>query len=132
MGSTILCIDDDTDDLSFIHEAIALHLTSFEIREAQNGVEALQWLQYAQRQNCLPSLIITDINMPKMDGLKTIEFIKKNTAFNSIPIVIFSTSANQHDKDHAAAYHVPYFVKPNQYEDFAQKVGEILKYNKDA
>jgi len=125
-NSTILCIDDDIDDLAFIQEAIRLHESAFDVVEAKNGEEAINYLHRAKADGALPCLIIMDINMPKMDGKKAIQLIKADAHLRTIPLVVFTTSSNIADKRYFELYNVQYVIKPNHYAAFTKKVMEML------
>jgi len=123
---TILCIDDDMDDLGFMREAIRGHETPFEVVEAKDGEQAINWLNRAKANGVIPSLIIMDINMPKMDGRKTIQLIKADKELSIIPLVVFTTSSSTTDKRYFELYNVQYITKPDHYSEFTKKVIEIL------
>jgi CheY-like chemotaxis protein len=125
-NSTILCIDDDIDDMAFILEAIKSYETAFEVTEAENGEQALAYLNEAKTNGSLPCLIIMDINMPKMDGKKAIQIIKADSDLSTIPLVVFTTSSNISDKRYFELYNVQYITKPNHYSAFRKKVTEML------
>jgi CheY-like chemotaxis protein len=124
--TTILCIDDDLDDLSFIQEAIRQHETRFNVVAAKDGELAMAYLQQAKTNGSLPCLIIMDINMPKMDGKKAIQLIKADKQLSGIPLVIFTTSSSITDKKYFEPYNVHYITKPNQYAAFVKTVMEML------
>ena len=67
--------------------------TPIKISEASTGFEALR---------CLPrtefDLIVTDINMPDINGLELVSFVKSNAAYRSIPLVIISTEGSERDR----------------------------------
>jgi CheY-like chemotaxis protein len=125
-NSTILCIDDDIDDMAFIQEAIKSYETAFEVTEAENGEQALAYLNEAKTNGSLPCLIIMDINMPKMDGKKAIQLIKADKDLSTVPLVVFTTSSNISDKRYFELYNVQYITKPNHYSAFRKKVTEML------
>src|SRR6478672_5402817 len=127
-STTILCIDDDGDDLVFIQEAIKNHSTPFSVVEAKNGEEGLAYLYRAKQSGELPCLIIMDINMPKMDGRRAIQLIKEDKDLSKIPLVVFSTSSSSLDKRYFELYQVQYITKPNQYQAFTNKVSEMLSH----
>src|SRR5687768_15990127 len=117
-SQTIICVDDDPDDLQLLKEAIETIDPTFKIIQAQNGEEGLALLHKLQAQNILPCLIILDINMPKMDGRQTFQMIRAEEHFSSIPIVIFSTSSSPLDKMFFAKKNVEYFTKPISFHEF--------------
>lgn len=92
------------------------------IIEASDGVDALKKLP-----TCKFDLIITDINMPIMDGLKLIGLVKSNDAYKDIPIVIITTEGAEEDKKRGLALGArAYIKKPIQTADLLRVVKEII------
>src|SRR5688572_20310994 len=71
-------------------------LRSLKITEADDGVDALK--KMAQRRF---DIIITDINMPIMDGLKLVRRVRSDEVYKDIPIVIITTEGAQEDRQRA-------------------------------
>ena len=97
----------------------------FRTAEAANGFEALR---------TLPSrtfdLIITDINMPDINGLELISFVKSNAAYQNIPLIIVSTEKTEEDKKRGMALGaMGYIVKPFRKEDLMVLVRKALEKN---
>jgi len=83
-------------------------LGEFEIVEAANGFEALRMLPREKFD-----LVITDINMPDINGLELVSFIKKNEQYNKIPLFIVSTEGSERDKEKGMSLGADaYLVKP--------------------
>jgi CheY-like chemotaxis protein len=122
----VLCIDDDQDDLLFMNEAILEHGSGLKMVGVSDGQEALAYLEKAKAADKLPCLIIMDINMPKMDGKKTIPHLKSDPVLSAIPLVVFTTSSNQTDKMFFERYDVICITKPIHYEPFIKKIKEML------
>lgn len=129
-SNTILCIDDDPDDLVLIQEAIKQQETRFDVVEARDGEQALTFLYQARNKGTLPCLIIMDVNMPKMDGKKALELIREDESLRTIPLVIFSTSSNAFDKTYFERYQVHFITKPSHYHSFIGKVLEMLSFHR--
>src|SRR5687768_9473912 len=70
----ILCVDDDHDDCFLLQKSIQ-QLSDIVVENAYDGEEALKILENQKLSGDLPRLIVMDINMPLMDGIKTIESI---------------------------------------------------------
>ena len=113
---TILYAEDDLDDLLMVRQAFEPH-DHIEVLHAANGLETLQRLEKLQDKGIQPCLVILDINMPKMDGREALENMKKNEAFRNIPVVLFSTSSSQQDKQFAQKWGVELITKPLHYSD---------------
>ncbi len=88
---TILVVDDSINTLEI--EKSMLELEDYKVLTASDGIEGLERLR---QQNV--DLIITDINMPRMDGFTFIENLKKITDYRNIPIIIVSTYNNEEYK----------------------------------
>lgn len=92
------------------------------MHEARSGLEALKVLPLENF-----ALIITDINMPDVNGLELINFIKKTDTFKSIPIIIISTERSEEDVRRGLSLGADaYITKPFGPEDIMEKVRNIL------
>jgi two-component system chemotaxis response regulator CheY len=83
-------------------------LKNIKIVEASDGVDGLKKLS----QDAF-NLIITDINMPVMDGLKLVSLIRKDAVYKAVPIFIITTEGGQEDRERAMALGAnAYITKP--------------------
>lgn len=85
-------IDDDVDDQEIFSMALQEFNDSIRCYFADDGVKALEKLKVDQ--SFLPSCIFIDINMPRMNGVECLEQIKKINRLKSVPVCMFSTSAD--------------------------------------
>ena len=91
--------------------------------EAGSGFEALRTLPQGPW-----TLILTDINMPDINGLELVSFLKTNDAYKSVPVVVFSTERTDADRDRAHALGAEgYLVKPFTGEQLRQAVSPWLR-----
>jgi len=125
-NTTVLYIDDDPDDLTFLQEAFQEVDPTYTILQASDGEEGLQTLQKLQAANHLPCLIVLDINMPKMCGRKTFERIRENSSLAAIPIVVFSTSTNPNDRAFFDSPNVAYLIKPVNFSKLIVIVKQLI------
>ncbi|MGZ5248126.1 MAG: response regulator [Flavitalea sp.] len=124
----VLLAEDDEDDKEFIRLAFEKVAAKQRLHIADNGQEALNFL-IPLKENDLPCLIVLDLNMPVLNGLQTLEALKKIPKFQKIPIVIFSTSDNTEDKSRCLSQGaVEYLVKPSSLTDIVKTVGGMLQY----
>ncbi len=98
-------------------------LQNLKVTEADDGVDALKKLQAAKFD-----ILITDINMPIMDGLKLVGLVRKDSNHKDIPIVIITTEGAQEDRQRALALGAnAYITKPIQAPQVINTVKELLK-----
>jgi two-component system chemotaxis response regulator CheY len=92
------------------------------IVEANDGIDALKKLS-AQKFD----VILTDINMPIMDGLKLVSMVRNDPSHKNIPIIIITTEGAEEDRKRGLALGAnAYIAKPIQTADLLTVVNEIL------
>lgn len=105
--STILVVDDSTAMRSLLAATIET-LGSVKIVQAANGFEALRILPREQID-----LILTDINMPDINGLELLSFVRKNPLYRELPVIIISTEGSRTDIERGLSLGAnEYLVKP--------------------
>jgi two-component system chemotaxis response regulator CheY len=108
----VLIVEDSKAIRSVIRIALE-EAGDFFAAEANNGFEALRTLPSRKFD-----LIITDINMPDINGLELIGFVKANPSYKDIPLIIVSTEKTEEDKKRGMALGaMGYVVKPFKKED---------------
>jgi CheY-like chemotaxis protein len=127
-SSTILCVDDDEDDQLFLREAIQAQPHPFQVKELNDGREAMSYLNECLQNKELPCLVIMDLNMPRMDGRQTIKKIKENPSLSDIPIAVFTTSSSNADRKHFEAQGVFFITKPFDYTVFKKEIADLLAF----
>lgn len=122
MAKKVLVVEDSSAMRSLISSTIE-ELKGFETTEAGNGFEALKALP-AQRFD----LIITDINMPDINGLEIINFVKGNTSYKDIPLIIVTTEQGEADRKKGLALGAEeYITKPFDPEKLQAVIRRIFK-----
>lgn len=90
--------------------------------EATDGVDALKKLSSDKID-----LILADINMPVMDGLKLVSLVRGNAAFKDIPIIMVTTEGAEEDRKRAIAIGAnAYLPKPIQTQELLKLVTSFL------
>ncbi len=107
MSATILVVDDSATTRSLVASYLA-DIDQVEIVEAASGFEALRVLP-ARRID----LIVTDINMPDINGLELISFVRENPNYRRIPVIIITTENSAEDRKRGLDLGASgYLVKP--------------------
>ena len=118
----VLIVEDSKAIRSLIRTALE-EAGGFFATEAGNGFEALKTLPTRRFD-----LIITDINMPDINGLELIGYVKSNPTYREIPLVIVSTEKSEEDKKRGIALGAAgYIVKPFKKEELLAVVMQVLK-----
>jgi len=102
----ILVVEDSAQIRGVISRA--LQMENYATLEAENGWEALRMLR-----DVTPDFILSDINMPRMDGIEFYKQIRKNPQWNSIPFVFLTSSSSEEEIQHGRELGVEdYLLKP--------------------
>ncbi|RYZ26035.1 MAG: response regulator [Chitinophagaceae bacterium] len=123
----ILWADDDTDDLMLMRHVLQDIGEEYDIREVNNGSEALHYLEKGKEAANLPALIILDMNMPVLNGKEALNIIKKDETLKNIPIVFFTTSNSELDKLFCRRFGVNMITKPPKYANLKDAVKNLLE-----
>ena len=121
MPKTILVVDDSRSVLAVI--GTTLKVAGYSVIQASDGQEGLDVLNGGENVD----MIITDLNMPNMDGITFIQEIKKLAGFESTPICMLTTETEQSKLENNASISTEAWItKPVQPARVIDIVGEIL------
>jgi len=126
----ILLVEDDDVDVENVVRAFDESLITNPLCVARNGEEALALLRAdASNSQCMPGLILLDINMPVMNGFEFLAILKQDPALRAIPVVILTTSQEESDRFQGFQLSVAgYMIKPVEFTDFVDVVRTIDRY----
>lgn len=94
MKKNILIVDDSPTLRASVN--FVLSGSGYNVLQAENGVEGLNTLDECKSKNTRVNLIISDINMPKMNGLEFLKKVKdKNSLFRFIPVIVLTTEREE-------------------------------------
>jgi two-component system chemotaxis response regulator CheY len=120
--ATALVVEDSPTMRQLIVFALR-RIRGLEVLEADDGVDALRKMAASKLD-----IILTDINMPIMDGLKLVKRVRSDEALKAIPIIIITTEGAEEDRQRALALGAnAYITKPIQAPQVIAKVKELLK-----
>lgn len=130
----ILLVEDNPDDIELTRIAFAEAKIANELTVVHDGAEALDYLfargSHAGRDpHQLPSIVLLDLNLPKVDGREVLQAIRDNPATRSLPVVVMTTSAEPFDVEASYALGVnSYIQKPVDFERFVWAVKQVGLY----
>jgi CheY-like chemotaxis protein len=119
----ILVVDDEQDILETIVDTLEIEFDSNEVKieKAMNGVEALKF--FDKPGNSF-DLIVTDLNMPEMDGIEFTENIKKIKA--TMPVIVFTGHGDAEEQEKLNSLGVVAMIKKPYVEDLIEEVVNTL------
>lgn len=117
---SILTVDDSPSMRALLRHTLTCE--GHVVAEAEDGLVALDWLS----ANGKPDLVITDINMPNMDGFGLIEAVRAQDCFRDMPMLVLSTESSDEKKSRArSAGATGWIVKPFDPEKLATAVRRV-------
>lgn len=124
---TILLVEDNANDAELTLTAFREHHLLNDIVVLRDGAQALDYLYkrnaYQDRPHGNPALILLDLKMPKVDGLEVLRTIKSDTGLKMIPVVVLTSSRQEHDLLRSYKLGVnAYVVKPVDFREFVDAV----------
>jgi len=119
--STILIVDDSAAMRSLLAATLET-VGDVTVIQANNGFEALRMLPREQI-----NLVLTDINMPDINGLELLSFIRNNPLYKELPVIVISTEGSRKDIEKGLALGATaYLVKPFKPEQLLELVKGLL------
>jgi len=120
MSPTILAVDDSKTMRDMIQGCLAM--SGFNVVTAENGQDGVDKLG-----ECKPDVIITDINMPVMDGYAFIEAVRGQSKLNRTPILVLTTESSPEKKMRARdAGATGWIVKPFQPDKLIEAINRVM------
>jgi len=120
----ILIVDDSPATRALVAAALA-HSTDTEVTRVASGFDAIKHLTQET-----VDLVLTDLNMPDINGLELVRFVKTNERFKSTPVILISTDATEADRQRAAQLGVDdYLAKPFTAAQLRDVIDKHLKQN---
>jgi two-component system response regulator len=130
----ILLVEDSAEDVELVSHVLRRGNLASNIQVARDGEEALDFLfcrgAFAERSfDHPPKIVLLDLKLPKVDGLKTLEQLKSDNRTRAIPVVIL-TSSNE-ESDVVRCYQLgvnSYIQKPVDFDQFRQTISTAGLY----
>ena len=122
MGKTIMVVDDSSTVRKFV--SVSLSMQGFSVVVASDGMDALEKLPANKID-----LVITDLNMPNMDGFELIKALRENQEFKHLPVIILTSLSDEASKEEGNKLGVnSYLVKPFSLEKIQYEVAKYVSW----
>ncbi len=124
--ATILIVEDNRDDALLIQRALRRANLINPLQVVANGEQAIGYLKgdgpYADRSSYpLPELVMLDLQMPRVSGLEVLKWIREQSEFSLLPVVILTSSDQAPDARRAYELGAnSYLIKPGNFEELAR------------
>jgi two-component system, chemotaxis family, chemotaxis protein CheY len=119
-----ILVVDDSATMRHMVQASLSRLAESAFIEAGNGLEAIEQLALTA-----VDLIVADLNMPDMHGIELIRFVRKQPAYQAVPIVVLTTRSDAASRSAALAAGASYYLtKPFSPDELAAEVGRLLTH----
>ncbi len=121
----IILADDDADDCTFFHDALAEVQQSTHLTIVSDGEMLMKHL--FENSESLPHILFLDINMPRKDGFQCLQEMKQNEKLKEIPVVMLSTSSLQDKIRILFEAGADIFIrKPNSHDELVQVIHHAI------
>jgi CheY-like chemotaxis protein len=123
LTTSILLVEDDQMDIMNVQRELRKHDITAPMHIARNGREALQLLRGEGGQPKIgkPTIVLLDINMPRMNGLELLETLRSDPEFVGLNVFIMTTSDLETDRLKARDLAVSgYIIKPLSFDKFGE------------
>lgn len=130
----ILLVDDEPSNVLLIRRAIAKMKCCIRLQTVEDGEQAVNYLkemvnQIPLKPHPLPDLVLTDIKMPRMNGMELLAWIKQQPELMNLPVIVLSSSGELDDIHQATELGASsYIVRPGSFSELVEAMQQILTY----
>lgn len=122
----VLVAEDDFDDRQMMEETFHTLGRGHEVSFVDDGGLVMDFLE--THNSLAVKLIVLDLNMPKVNGTEALKRLKSHPVYKNIPVIIFSTSVNNTEKEKAMSLGaIDYLTKPCYYAEYLETCRHFLQ-----
>ena len=127
----ILLVEDNPDDRDLTIRALRKNRVVNEIVVARDGSEALVWLfdekRTAAGDTSLPTMVLLDLKLPKVNGLEVLAAIRENDRTRNLPVVVLTSSDEERDMGESQRLGATYIRKSVDFTEFREVIRRVIK-----
>ena len=134
MSKSILLVEDNPQDEMLVLRSLRKVNLANQVDVVRDGQQALDYLfrkgEFAERSGAeLPTVVLLDINLPRVNGLEVLERLRANELTRLLPIVVLTSSDEERDRLRSYEFGANSFVrKPLDFAEFAEAVARLGIY----
>ncbi|MFH0735524.1 MAG: response regulator [bacterium] len=131
---TILLVEDNPDDIALTLRALKKNNIQNRVDVVNDGAEAISYFidiikTCENEMNGLPTVVLLDLKLPKVDGLEVLKFIRSNEKIRFLPVVILTSSKEEQDLIKSYTFGAnSYIRKPVDFNQFMEAVQNLGLY----
>ena len=123
-----LYVEDDEEDVILLKEMLEMTRSRSKFISVKNGFEAIKFLQGIKTGESFPVMILMDIQMPRLNGKETLEFLKSDDLYCLIPVIMFSVIQNPDNAIYFGKMRTEVMTKPGNFRSWKETLKKIDSY----
>jgi len=123
-----LYAEDDPDDVELLREALSREHKTVRMVSVADGYELLAYLQAVKKFEPYPSLIILDLQLPRLNGIETLQLLRTDDLYRLIPAVILSSHASASEMASCRSLGADMLGKPDEHQKWGPVIDKICGY----
>jgi len=133
MDKELLYVEDNQDDVKLLKTALRSIGFKPKLSVVEDGIEALEFItSRASGKQAFPSVILLDLNLPRMNGYEVLEHLKTNVEFKHLPIIAFTGSTNLEDQIRCQSLGADHFwLKPKDLTECFKTAEKLKSFMRD-
>ncbi|MBD2448679.1 response regulator [Nostoc sp. FACHB-152] len=130
----LLLVEDEPGNILLIKRAMSKLKRNIQIQAVEDGEQAVNYLKKTREDACInqypiPSVILTDIKMPRMNGMELLAWIKQQPEFVNLPVIMLSSSGEIEDINRATELGAStYLVRPGSFTELVEIMQQVASY----
>lgn len=125
-SSAVWIIDDDPDDQLLLKSAFQQVSPSLSVKTFSDGEELVEIVDELDQ---VPSLLVMDLNMPRVNGFEALQVIRKTYSQETLPVIILTTSSDYSDQQRSLTLGAnQFFTKPVTFGELANLVRNLVAH----
>ena len=130
-SAEILLVEDNEGDIVLATQVIEDSHVDVTVHVARDGIEAMAFLRREGRHASAPrpSVILLDLNLPRLHGIEVLDRVKGDPDLRKIPVVMFTSSEDASDIETSYQHHAnSYITKPSDLQSYVEAINQLEEY----